>query len=277
MELVVKMTGDLATLMCSLNPTWKCDEKGVLYLKCVKALNGHIEAARLFYNDLNHTLIEVMKFAWNRYDPCVYNKMTSDEQVTVRVHVDNLKISATTMRMIDSVINALQEVYGEIVVNKDDEQDYLGMIMRVDTKTKSLTLKMNNYVENSIMKFKEENPEVRIKEVKTPASESLFKTRQDVGKLSVKQNNSFHSTVAKLLFLAKRGRPDILLSVSFLTTRVQNPDEDDWKKLLRILSYLQDTMHFYLTISCKDLHKMSWFIDGSYAVHAEMKGHSGAV
>jgi hypothetical protein len=49
------------------------------------------------------------------------------------------------------------------------------------------------------------------------------------------------------------------------------------KKILRILSYLQGTMHFYLTISCKDLHTMSWFIDGSYAVHADMKGHSGAV
>jgi hypothetical protein len=61
------------------------------------------------------------------------------------------------------------------------------MIMRVDMKTKSLTLKMDKYVENSIMEFKEESPEVRIKEVRTPASESLFKTRQDVGKLSMKQ------------------------------------------------------------------------------------------
>jgi hypothetical protein len=85
MELVVKMTGDLSTLMCSLNPTWKSDENGVLYLKYIKALYGHIEAAKLFYNDLNHTLIDVMRFVQNRYDPCVYNKMTSDGQVTVRV------------------------------------------------------------------------------------------------------------------------------------------------------------------------------------------------
>jgi hypothetical protein len=48
LELIVKMTGELAKLMCELDPELECDEHGVLYLKCEKALYGHIEAARLF-------------------------------------------------------------------------------------------------------------------------------------------------------------------------------------------------------------------------------------
>jgi hypothetical protein len=53
MELIVKMEGDLAILLNQLNDNFKIDNSGVMYLKCVKALYGHIEAAKLFYNDLN--------------------------------------------------------------------------------------------------------------------------------------------------------------------------------------------------------------------------------
>jgi hypothetical protein len=43
--LMVKMTGELADLMCEINPDMRCNEQGVLYLRCIKALYGHIEAA----------------------------------------------------------------------------------------------------------------------------------------------------------------------------------------------------------------------------------------
>jgi hypothetical protein len=73
----------------------------------------------------------------------------------------------------------------------------------------------------------------------------------------------FHATVAKLLFIAKRARPDILLAISFLTTRVKEPDEDDWGKLKRVLGYLSGTPDIYLTLSCEDLDKLIWYVDGS--------------
>jgi hypothetical protein len=44
-------------------------------------------------------------------------------------------------------------------------------------------------------------------------------------RVSRQRASLFHSTVAKLLFVAKRAWPDILLVVSFLTTRVKDPDE----------------------------------------------------
>jgi hypothetical protein len=87
----------------------------------------------------------------------------------------------------------------------------------------------------------------------------------------------FHSTVAKLLYVAKRARQDILLTVSFLTMRVKEPDQDDWRKLIRLLGYLKSTEDLYLTLSCNDLNNLTWYIDGSYASHDDMKGQSGAV
>ncbi len=54
----------------------------------------------------------------------------------------------------------------------------------------------------------------------TPATENLFRTKKDtdVEPLSKYRFAHFHSTGAKLLFLAKRGCPDMLLAVSFIMT-----------------------------------------------------------
>lgn len=38
--------------------------------------------------------------------------------------------------------------------------------------------------------------------------------------LPIHEAKQFHSTVVKLLFLAKQGHPDVLLAVSFLMMRV---------------------------------------------------------
>jgi hypothetical protein len=80
-----------------------------------------------------------------------------------------------------------------------------------------------------------------------------------------------------LLFVAKRARPDILLTVSFLTTRVKEPVSDDWKNLLCILGYLKSTDALLLHLSCTDLKNLIWYIDGSYATHDDMRGQSRGV
>ena len=52
----------------------------------------------------------------------------------------------------------------------------------------------------------------------------------------------FYSTVAKLLYIAKkRARPDVLMVVSFLSTRIRESSIEDWNKLVRLVAYLDGT------------------------------------
>jgi hypothetical protein len=67
MELMVKMTGELAQIMCKINPEMRCDEQGIIYLRCVKALYGHIKAAWLFYDDLSNTIQHKLGFKQNHH------------------------------------------------------------------------------------------------------------------------------------------------------------------------------------------------------------------
>jgi hypothetical protein len=134
LELIVKMEGDLAILMNQLCEEFKIDQHGTMYLKCVKALYGHVEAARLFYNDLHESLTVKMGFTKNGYDPCVYNKKTDEGMVTIRTHVDDLKI------------DNLREIYQEITVHEGTSHDYLGMIMTHDLDKQCVTINMENYI-----------------------------------------------------------------------------------------------------------------------------------
>jgi hypothetical protein len=140
---------------------------------------------------------------------------------------------------LEQTIEQLRAIYGEITVHWGPEHDYLGMALKYNTDQKKITLSMRTYIEGCIKEFEQENPEQVVKVVTTPATENLFCIRVDTDAVWILKQKAvqFHSTVAKLLFLAKRGRPDILLAVSFLTTRVKKPDDDDWKKLVRVLGY----------------------------------------
>ena len=86
----------------------------------------------------------------------------------------------------------------------------------------------------------------------------------------------YHRVTAQMLFVAQRGRPDLQTAVSFLTKRVRNPDKDDYKKLVRAIKYIRRTKFLRLTIEATHLDQNHWFIDGAFAVHDDMRSHTGA-
>jgi hypothetical protein len=219
----------------------------------------HIEAARLFHDDLNNTIQKKMNFVQNQYDPCVYNKWDVEKNVTIRVHVDDLKISSKSKDRIDEVIDALRSIYDEITVHFGDEHDYLGMTFIYCPELKTIILMMKNYIKGVLEQFTQDDSSKVFKIVKTPASDNFFRVRKKVKETEISrhQSSQFHSTMAKLLFLAKQGRQDILLAVSLLTKRVKSPDLDDCKKILRIIGYLKETMEYDLSISCEELKTLT--------------------
>ena len=75
--------------------------------------------------------------------------------------------------------------------------------------------------------------------IATAAPEDLFKVNDDAVKLDKEKAKVFHSIVAMILYIVKWARPDAALANAFLTTRVREPDEDDWRKLEHLITYLR--------------------------------------
>ncbi len=100
--------------------------------------------------------------------------------------------------------------------------DYLGMTFDYSFD-KEVRINIWDYIKKVIREFPEEITGV----CATPASDYLFKVREDGPKLNEELAETFYHTVYQLLFAASRARRDILTAVSFLTMRAKDTDEDD--------------------------------------------------
>jgi hypothetical protein len=78
-----------------------------------------------------------------------------------------------------------------------------------------------------------------LKAYQSPANNSFFAVSPDESKLVAVEAKRFHTVVAKLLYLSRRARPDIIVTVSFLCTRVKEPMVGDRDKLFHLLGYLK--------------------------------------
>ena len=244
--------------------------KKLLYVQLTKAMYGCIKAARLFWENLSTQLVS-MGFKINDYDMCVANKMINGKQCTICWHVDDLKISHVDQQVLEDLVDELEVKYGKMTVTRGRKHTYVGIdIIYNDDGT--VTIDMIEYLKEAVNEF----PEDVTKEVPSPAALYLFEVNDDTPKLPKEKKEIFHRITAKLLFVSRRGRPDIQLTIAFLCTRTTKSDEDDWKKLKRLMQYLNATISLTLTLSADQLAIIKWWVDASYAVHNNMRSHTGA-
>ena len=81
----------------------------------------------------------------------------------------------------------------------------------------------------------------------------------------------------KGMFLCKHARQDLLPGIVFLTTRVRSPNHQDWMKLIKIMNYLKATRNEIMRMSADNSQTIKWYVDSSFAVHKDMKSHTGAI
>jgi len=129
----------------------------------------------------------------------------------------------------NTVIVIINRFGGEIKHIIDGCLEFLGMKFQIKDKGVVITMpaKIDDVAEGID------------KTSQTPAGSNLFTINEYSPLLTDLDKSQFHTLTAKLL--SKRARPDILLVVNFITTRVQNPTDDDQSKLTRVLKYLKGT------------------------------------
>ena len=110
----------------------------------------------------------------------------------------------------------------------------------------------------------------------TTAANHLFKVNEkNLMFLDDTKRELFVKLVMQLLYLIQRAQLDLRTAISFLCGRTQTPDVDDYKKLVRVLKYLQSTKDLSLILSADGSGLLRWWVDASYGVHMDMKGHTG--
>jgi len=280
-KIIMKLTGVIVDLLVEMAPEVYKDfvvmenGKKVLYVNVLRNLYGMLDASLRWYCKFRKDL-EAIGFQFNPYDPCIANRMKNGRQHTVRFHVDDLMSSHVNSVVNDKFLKWLNKMYGhfgEVKATRGKLHDFLGMQFdfRMEGKVK---VNMTEYVDKMLSEFP-----IKLKSTDsamTPSSSGLL--QQGNSKLlDKKRKEQFHTAVAQALYLSKRGRPDIHLTVAVLCTRVQNSTESDWQRLIRLMKYLNSTRKKVLTLSADNLKVVKWYVDASFGVHPDFKSHTGGV
>jgi hypothetical protein len=268
----LKFKGAMASMICDIdskysdNIVYGGNGKKFIYAKLTKAVYGTLLGAKLFHEKLSKQL-EDWGYEPNCYDRCTFNKMIDGNQVTIQFHVDDLKISHVKQSVIDSVLDDLNRTFGTtkkpLAATTGMIHDYLGITIDYSEIDK-VKFTMYDYLKDIL----NEMPDDVNGTSPTPATDRLFNVEEESPALNEKEPDFFHRTTARLLFAAKRARPDLQVAVAYLCTRVKNPNQLDWK-LSRVIKYLRTTIFIPLVLG--------WDGTGSFVVHKDMRSHTGAV
>ena len=279
-RVTMKITGLLVDYMIEIDPSYRDyivmeNGKRVIYVVILRAIYGMLEASLLFYKKIRGDL-EKVGFVFNPYDPCVANKMVRGKQHTVRFHVDDLMASHVNPIVNDQFLSWLNKKYGSlkpVTSTRGNIHTYLGMTLDFSRKNK-VKIRMDEYVTRMLEEFPVKFKPTDAQE--TPAAANLLEPGKGA-KLDPKRKEIFHSFVAKCLFLSKRARLDIAPTVAILASRVREPTQGDWGRLVRLMRYLHSTRGWHLSLSADNLRVIKWYVDAAFATHPDYKSHTGAV
>jgi hypothetical protein len=113
---------------------------------------------------------------------------------------------------------------------------------------------------------------------KMPHTSGLYDVDAESPPLDPVRARKFYSIVYKLYYAAIRVETRIQVAIHFLTTRVTKSTEEDWKKLMKVLQFLNGTERSELLLKPDDGPlRAEWLVDVGYAVHADMRSQTGSV
>ena len=273
-QILLKLTGELVDIMCDVNTEHKPNvtyEKGrkVLYMWVTRAIYGCIESALLWYN-LYFTTLKEMGFKINEYDRCIANKNINGKQCTIAWYVDDNFVSHEDSKVVDSILSSMTEKFGDLKVTRGKKHAFLGVNFEF-TEDGRLGIDMVEQCQEAIDIFDEKLEGI----VKTPVTKGLKEINPDSPMLNEDKAKVFHSVAAKMLFITKRGRPDLEPTVQFMCTRVTKSTEQDWIKMRRLMLYLKNTINERRYIAIKDKGAMFTWVDAAYAVYEDMRSQTG--
>mmetsp|Transcript_73676 Transcript_73676/g.213428 ORF Transcript_73676/g.213428 Transcript_73676/m.213428 type:complete len:334 (-) Transcript_73676:1990-2991(-) len=202
--------------------------------------------------------------------------MINGSQHTFTWHVDDLKSSNVDPKVNDDFLEWLKEMYasdgiGEVKAVRGDRHDYLAMTLDFSTPGK-LGVDMTDYVKGMIEDF----PEKLTGKTNCPWNENLFRVDDTKKKLSKEKAKIFHTFVMKAMFLGKHARQDLLPGITFMATRMREPNEGDWIKLKKMMNFLKAMENDIAMLSANGSNTVQWAVDAAFAVHGDFKSHTGA-
>jgi hypothetical protein len=275
-EVYMRLDGHNLNALCEIDEQYRdyvCESKygNYVIVNLDRALYGCVESGKLWYEDLKTTLTKI-GYTPNELDTCVFNKGTGNQQCSIALHVDDMMITYKHKVDRDELINALKNRYTEgVTMHEGPKVSYLGMTFDISSKGE-MRITQEGYIDDLLGSCKVEG------KAATPSPNHLYEVDENSEKLNTDDADWFHRQVAKMLYLAKRTKPECLTATAFLATRVTKSTLEDKEKLKRLLKYVRHTKDtgIILRPGNKGI-EINCYVDAAYGVHADGKSVTGSV
>jgi hypothetical protein len=238
---------------------------GELILLLDRFLYGLKQSPLKFQLHLSRTLLAA-GYRQSINDECLFYKRTKSGFSYISTHSDDLLLCCSCEKLAHEFKDTLIKTYNDIVYN-EHASSYIGMSIKRSTDLKKLYVSQNGLTNRIIADFLPDS----FPTASSPASSHLFNNTSTGPSYD---RIKYLSLIMAMMYVARLTRPDVLLAISFLATKSQQPTDADYNNALRVLAYLKSTLNYGIVVNCTEL-KMHMHCDASWASHHDGNSHTG--
>ena len=174
-------------------------------------------------------------FTINECDKCVYTKTIEDVCIIACLYVDDLLIFETNIEVIKSSKKMLSNNFDM----KDLGVAYVILKIKISRTPDGINLSQSHYVDKMIKKFKKYG-------IKGNTNFFLSYTHLYRNTGIGRRQLEYYQIIENLMCLMNYTRLDIAYTVNKLSRYTNNPSDDHWTVLLRVVGYLKNTKEYAL-------------------------------
>jgi len=259
------LNGELEEEIYMRLPEGATKEDTIVKLK--KSLYGLKQSPRQ-WNKQFHEFLTKFKFKASNADRCVYQSIISGELVLLALYVDDGLVLAKNQAIIQIVLETLKSEF-EVTIGSGAQ--FLGLEIRRDSDTGTITISQEQYIKRVLKKFEM----TEAKPVSTPVEINQYLKNLLEGQVDTSMKNvPYQQAVGSLMFAACVSRPDIMFAVSNVSKFLHNPSMEHWKAV-KILRYLKGTSSQGITYTINGNSELVGYCDADYANDKETRKSTG--
>lgn len=232
-----------------------------------KSIYGLKQSARVWNQTIHETLTNA-GVTRSINDKCFYTRTDERGVIYIIIYVDDVLMASNSDEMLQFYEAELRKQYK--IENLGEVKNYLGI--RIEKHSDGYyTMDQSPYIAQII----KELGLAAAKASNIPLSVGYGKTESNI----MTTNEKYRRIIGCLLYISVNTRPDVAAAISILARKVEQPTEDDWTELKRVIKYLKGTIDYQLKLKC-DMDESQFFgyADADWANDkATRKSNSGYV
>ena len=239
-------------------------------LKIIGAMYGLDQASREWWNKYCKSM-KKKKYLRSEAAPCLFKKNTKSGTVFLTIYVDDGFMVAHGPGLKEARTDLESSFKMKF---QDGINEYVGCTI-FEISEKKIGFIQPHLIKKMYEKFKDELPE---RDYETPFAPNSGVNRElsKENLLSEEVQTDYRSGVGMLLYLVKYSRPDIANGVRELSKVMDGACEDDYKRMLRMIKFVESTKNKCLVMDFNGKQKEEFihvkaFCDSDYAGDKETR------